>query len=972
MRLSLLKILPAFAPGIMLRDKAARFTCAKRKRLSLPRVSPPLHLLALLCLCLFLAASQIPVVAQQQSTLAAPTDLSANASAEGITLSWTAPAGLVDGYEILRRRPLQGETEPTTLVDNTGNRDTSYTDTSATTAGERYIYRVKTIYGDVRSDVSQPVQIDYPAAPPPTATAVSVSAICEILTGANHDILQCRASAGDLVITSALWTPSFEVQYAQTTDGPVANWVIASEYCGQSATVEVEAQSGASALPTAETTITLECAPAPADTLTVSCENLIENSQHNLRCALSGGDQTIDSAQWTPSHDAQSAQTTEGESAAEATWVISAANCGQSTTVDVVPSAGETVLSTVSTTVPLACVITVDDNCSLANAIRSANGNTQIEESGDRDGNAECEDGADPDDSATPPETGDDIILLTANTTLTAQLPAITSRIQLEGAGRSVSGDGQFQVFNVSGGQLSVEELTITKGLSSTVGGGIYINSGALSLSDSAIKDSGASDIGGGIYAIDSDVEIADSEFSGNSTVKSHGGGMYFISSTGLHTLDISGVTFKKNQATEDGGALKTAGGIVTINKSTFVENTADEGGAIESSETTLDITNSTFSSNSAREGGGLSSFSSFVTLTHTTWAYNSADEQGGGIAIIGWTGTFKIRNTLITDSVSGGDCDPGPNPNTIIEFTGNFIQDGSCTPQPAESQSAPSDSEIVQAQAQQVIVADAQNSVGRDDAMISGLSGNPPHHPLRLGSPAIDAADPLYCTLDDQPDTARPQYGNCDIGAYEYPKPPDPPPQPPAPEPTAEPPDPTSSPPTQTPERPTPTPTATPVPYICIVNDRIIVKSSYDDMLCAEIDVITLDKHPALQGIRFAMRLWRSAGECIHIVAQGDNLYRLAIQFDTAVEVLRRHNNLTTNDLAVGQQLLLPSCTSDAVSIDRGAEVCFTSPGGLAFIDTSSSERAVHTLEAYASDGMTCARVGQPGLVVQVASGSS
>ena len=38
-------------------------------------------------------------------------------------------------------RPSQGETELTTLVDNTGSSDASYTDTSATTPGERYIYR---------------------------------------------------------------------------------------------------------------------------------------------------------------------------------------------------------------------------------------------------------------------------------------------------------------------------------------------------------------------------------------------------------------------------------------------------------------------------------------------------------------------------------------------------------------------------------------------------------------------------------------------------------------------------------------------------------------------------------------------------------------------------------------------------------------------------------------------------------------
>ena len=437
--------------------------------------------------------------------------------------------------------------------------------------------------------------------------------------------------------------------------------------------------------------------------------------------------------------------------------------------------------------------------------------------------------------------------------------------------------------------------------------------------------------------------------------------------------LILAGATFKQNQVTEDGGALKTAGGIATINKSAFAENTADEGGAIESSETTLEITNSTFSSNSAREGGGLSSFSSFVTLTHKTWAYNSAEEQGGGIDKIGWTGSFKIRNTLITDSASGGDCHSGPNPNTLIEFTGNFIQDGSCTPQPAESQAAPSDSVVGQAQAQQAIAV-AQDATGSSDVMINELTANPPHHPLQWGSPAIDAADPAYCLLDDQPDTARPQYGNCDIGAYEYPKRPDPPAQPPqpdeadAPEPPDDDPTPAPSPPA--PEVPTLTPT--PAPYICIVNGRIIVRSPCDDMHCAEIDVITLDKHPALQGMRFAMRLWRSTGECTHIVAQGDNLYRLAIQYDTAVEVLWRHNNLTTNELAVGQQQLLPSCTSGAVSLAQGAEVCFTTPGGLAFIDTTSSERTVHALEAYVSDGMTCAMIGQPGLVVQVASGSS
>ena len=596
-------------------------------------------MLRTLCLIVcFIVMALSPVAAQDPPPLSAPTDLSASVSAEGITITWTAPDGQVDGYEILRRRPLQGESDLTTLVNNTGDSETSYTDTSATTPGDRYNYRVKTIRGDERSRASDFVVVDF----------ITIS--CEIVAGDNHDILQCTADAGEVAITSALWTPSFEAQYAQTTSRPTATWVIADEYCGQDTTVSVEAQSGNAVFPAVETSITLECSPEPPDDLTVSCENLVENSQHLLSCSLSGGDQTITSAQWTPQYDAQGAQTTEGDDAAEASWVVSAENCGQTTSMEVIPSAGETIhyrqfrrhsrspaSSSWTTTAawqtrsapPMATPSSKRAATAMAMTIARMAPN--------------------PDDTADPPETGDDIILLKKNVTLTAPLPSITSRIQLEGNSHTISGDAKRRVLMVVGGQLSVNDLTISKGLASTVGGGIYVNSGALSVSDSTIKDSKANDIGGAIYAIDSDVDIVDSEFSGNMTVKSHGGGVYFISSTGLHTLDIVGATFKKNMATEDGGALKTAGGIATINKSTFVENSADEGGAIESSETTLDITNSTFSNNSAREGGGLSSFSSFVTLTHTTWAYNSAEEQGGGIAIIGWTGNFKIRNTLIS-----------------------------------------------------------------------------------------------------------------------------------------------------------------------------------------------------------------------------------------------------------------------------------------------------------------------------------
>ena len=316
MRLSSLKILRVLATLFVLMDNALLYSCGKRTKSRFRRVGLPLAVLTLLSVSLYIAAPS-PVIAQQPA-LSPPTNLEATIGDTGITLSWTAPDGQVDGYEILRRRPREGEIELTTLVDNTGNSETSYTDTSATTPGEQYIYRLKTIRGNARSDLSLFVQVDLPAPPPatstptPTATPVSVSLSCEILAGDNHNILSCAVSAGDLTITSALWTPSFEDQYAQTTSRPAATWVIADEYCGQSTTVQVEAQAGDLVLTTAETTITLECAPEPTDDLTVSCENLVENDEHILSCALSGGDQTITSAHWLPYFETADGEVKEG------------------------------------------------------------------------------------------------------------------------------------------------------------------------------------------------------------------------------------------------------------------------------------------------------------------------------------------------------------------------------------------------------------------------------------------------------------------------------------------------------------------------------------------------------------------------------------------------------------------------------------------------------------------------------------
>ncbi len=339
-----------------------------------------------------------------------------------------------------------------------------------------------------------------------------------------------------------------------------------------------------------------------------------------------------------------------------------------------------------------AASIAVDENCSLRDAIAAANQDAAV--------------------GGCPAGSGADTLTLTIDITLTEALPAITAGMTIEGNNHSISGDDQYSILVADESRLVVNNLTLAQGV-----GGVF---------------------GGGIYARDSQVEIINSEIKDNSAAA--GGGVYFSSSNGTHTLDIAGSSLTGNSSAGDGGALKIDGGAVTIKRSGFAFNTGDKGGAIENTNAALHIENSTFSGNEARLGGGLSSFGAEVTLAHTTWAYNSASETGGAVHLEGWNGTIKLRNTLMAGSREGGDCNSGLNPASITENVASFIQDGSCSPMLA------------------------------GDPMLDEAAGSPAYFPLRAGSAAIDRADDRYCLADDQSGTARPQGAACEIGAYEVP----------------------------------------------------------------------------------------------------------------------------------------------------------------------------------------------------------
>ena len=79
-----------------------------------------------------------------------------------MALSWSAPAEDADsvtGYEVLRA---VGEGDLASLAADTASTATSYTDATATEAGETYAYQVKAIRGEDPSQASGQAQVQVP------------------------------------------------------------------------------------------------------------------------------------------------------------------------------------------------------------------------------------------------------------------------------------------------------------------------------------------------------------------------------------------------------------------------------------------------------------------------------------------------------------------------------------------------------------------------------------------------------------------------------------------------------------------------------------------------------------------------------------------------------------------------------------------------------------------------------------------
>jgi hypothetical protein len=353
------------------------------------------------------------------------------------------------------------------------------------------------------------------------------------------------------------------------------------------------------------------------------------------------------------------------------------------------------------------------------------------------------------------------------------------------------SGNGNV-TFNCGGGPvtITVTSLEMISGEASIDGGGLVtldaggttplfnVTGGALSLANLTISG-GAGGYGGAIANIDGTLTVTNCTFSGNSA---NLGGAIFNSGM----LTVTNCTFFGNIANAGyngpgGGAIFNSGTLtLTVTNSTFTDNSANvgSGGAILNDGNALIVTNCTFSGNNASydaglggNGGAIASNNPVgaVNVTNCTFSGNSANGGNGGAIYfsgnpLGPIGhPVTVFNTILANS-TGGNCYVGPSllatprPGGAITDGGHNLEDGeSCGFSTANGSMSNTNPDL-------------------DPAGLADNGGPTQTIALLPDSPAINAGDEFNCAAApvnklDQRGFVRPGVGatKCSIGAYEF-----------------------------------------------------------------------------------------------------------------------------------------------------------------------------------------------------------
>ena len=285
------------------------------------------------------------------------------------------------------------------------------------------------------------------------------------------------------------------------------------------------------------------------------------------------------------------------------------------------------------------------------------------------------------------------------------------------------------QVFSITGGTATLQNLDIAHGFSTDAGGAVYAGDNTtLNLTDSIVRDSYAANFGGGIFSRGDNLNVTASTISGNAG--DFGGGIYNSNSY----LNVSDSTISGNQAETDGGGIQSntalAGAIGIISNSTIANNMADvSGGGIQNFDGLLQIRNSTITGNTANQGGGVASVGDIFTQTEIVSSLIAGNTNNDDVRVAPNYGTVSFTS-LGNNVIGGGDA------SVLAAFNQTGDQTGITNP----------------------MVGPLQNNGGPTETVA-----------LLQGSPAINAgSNPDVLTTDQRGAGFPRDIDGIDVGAFE------------------------------------------------------------------------------------------------------------------------------------------------------------------------------------------------------------